>query len=82
MFEPVQNLDFDLAGELERLRAVSTPVVVLMPMPHEKPEYIFGIIREPKPGQVRAPGTRRVPEPYKFVNGKREPNRRQRFSRA
>lgn len=79
MFEIVQNLE-NVAERLAQLRSESEPVVVLAPLEYIKPDYIFGIIREPKPGQVNAPGTRRQPESYRFINGKREPNRRSRFS--
>jgi len=53
---------------------------VIIPEPEEKAEYIFGLIKEMKPGEVRAPGTRFQPPPYTFVDGKRVANRSQRFS--
>lgn len=78
MFEIVQNLEFDVLAEIAKLKSEVEPVVVLAPLPPEDREYIFGIIR--KPAQMSAAGTRREREPYRFVNGKREPNRRSRFS--
>lgn len=80
-FEIVQNLDFDVRAAIEAVSKTVEPVVVLAPMPKEESVYVFGVIREVKPGQVRAPGTRRVPQPYRFINGKRVANRSKRFSR-
>lgn len=71
-----QSLDFyDLLA-----KAAGTGKPVVMPDAEVKGEYIFGLIKEIKPGEVRAPGTRFQPPPYTFVDGKRVANRSQRFS--
>lgn len=72
----VQNLDFDLRAAVQGNIYGPHPVLNIQPVPEK--EYIFGLIREVQT-PVRATGTRREPQPYRFINGKREPNRRQRF---
>lgn len=75
MFEIVQNLDFDLAAAMQPL---VPPHVVVVPPRQLPSEYIFGIMREPS--ETNKVGTRREPQPYRFIKGKRVANRSQRFS--
>lgn len=42
-------------------------------------EPIFGIIREPKAGEIPKEGTRRQRQPYRFINGKRYFDRYKRY---
>ena len=60
--EPKRYFDNFFAG--------STPVAVKEIRPQAPREYIFGLVREPRPN-VGRPGTRRVRQPYIFVGGKR-----------
>jgi len=77
--------DFFLSA-LERNRrsaldAIKAPAKVEPPTGLAR-EYISGIHREPKAGQIPAPGNRRVPPAYIFVSGKRVSTARsKRFSK-
>lgn len=55
--------------DLARQQAISTAEPVYIPAHIHEP--IHGIHREPEPGKIRNPGTRRIPQPYIFVGGKR-----------
>ena len=76
MFEIVQNLDFDLAAAMQPL---IPPMVVIVPPKPLVHDYIFGLIKA-NPSEASKMGTRREPQPYRFIKGKREPNRRSRFA--
>lgn len=48
-----------------------------------EPTSMRGIHREPKPGALQAQGSKRVPQPYIFIAGKRvSTGRKQRFAKT